>query len=745
MNYRIIECLIKKQDVMRKISLLFVLVTIALLSSCVDDKESTTVEQIRTAKTEWLKAQAEMLKAQGETQKLLAEIEKLKVENEAKNEAARIEIERLIAEANAAKTKAEAEKLLAEAEKIRSEAKAAEMANEYQQKIYELEYETRKAEEAYKQQDFLNKLNAAIIAGKLNPELEEMYADYVKALRKLRNNQNQIAYYEGEINWFKNRISDNFANHLAGFQEMIKNNQEKVADAKEMITELEASRTLTEAAMEKKIKELETKLEELTKELDSKTAEMINTADEAKKLLKAIYDAKQAVEAAEQEADDKEAAYEEAKEAYHSNPTRKLVAPFNITVTTSQGTEKTFSFAGYPEFEQGILTQINAEKEKQANTIKDATTTKEEAEKALADTKANLEKLEKAAADAKAALAPLEKTAKEQEAKLEKATKDKATYEGKVTELNNKKTAAQTDYDAKKDLVAKYTDELKNPDLTPAEKAELEALLGVAKTNEATALAELNKASDAVTTNDAALATAKKDIADATKAIEANETAYEKAKENVTTTQKEYDDAVAAVSEINQGKLVQDVQKAIDELEIATLLADEFNTIVDNAAKTTETLLAEMNQAKADWDAAVANIETAEQKKEEAIAALENSAYATLIKEAKELSSQIECTNQLLEFLTSNSEGIDAQIESYKEEIKTAEEAIAKAEQSIKEFNALASDEEKNEELNAYIKAQNEEYQAEINALNNEISKLKEIQPELQARVDRLQAAIDAA
>lgn len=69
---------------MRKISLLFVLVTIALLSSCVDDKESTTVEQIRTAKTEWLKAQAEMLKAQGETQKLLAEIEKLKVENEAK-------------------------------------------------------------------------------------------------------------------------------------------------------------------------------------------------------------------------------------------------------------------------------------------------------------------------------------------------------------------------------------------------------------------------------------------------------------------------------------------------------------------------------------------------------------------------------------------------------------------------------------------------------------------------------------
>ena len=202
---------------MRKISLLFVLITVALLSSCVDDKESATVEQIRTAKTEWLKAQAEMLQAQGEAQKLLAEIEKLKVENEAKNEAARLEIERLIAEANVAKTEAEAEKLLAEADKIRHEAKAPAIANEYQQKIYELEYETRKAEEAYKQQDFLNKLNAAIIAGKLNPEPEQMYADYVKALRKLRNNQNEIANNEDRVNLYKNLISDNFEVHLASF------------------------------------------------------------------------------------------------------------------------------------------------------------------------------------------------------------------------------------------------------------------------------------------------------------------------------------------------------------------------------------------------------------------------------------------------------------------------------------------------------------------------------------------------
>lgn len=64
----------------------------------------------------------------------------------------------------------------------------------------------------------MNKLNAAIIAGKLNPELEQMYADYVKALRKLRNNQNEIANNEDRVNRYKNLISDNFEVHLASFK-----------------------------------------------------------------------------------------------------------------------------------------------------------------------------------------------------------------------------------------------------------------------------------------------------------------------------------------------------------------------------------------------------------------------------------------------------------------------------------------------------------------------------------------------
>ena len=96
---------------------------------------------------------------------------------------------------------------------------------------------------------------------------------------------------------------------------------------------------------------------------------MINTADEAKKLLKAICDAEQAVETAKQEASTKEKAYEKAKEDYNSNPTKKLVSPFEIIVVTSKGTKRTFPFPGYPEFEQNITTKITAEKEKQATTI----------------------------------------------------------------------------------------------------------------------------------------------------------------------------------------------------------------------------------------------------------------------------------------------------------------------------------------------------------------------------------------
>ena len=203
---------------MRKISLLFVLITVTLLSSCVDDKESATVEQIRTAKTEWLKAQAEMLQAQGEAQKILAETEKLKAESEAKNEAARIEIERLLAESQAAKTEAEADELRAQAEKIKQEAEKIRIEYEYQQKLNELAYQTAQAKEAAKQQEFINRLNEAIVAGKINKELQNLYADYVSALKTLRNTENQVSQNQTSITSLNKQLLASFDDHIKTYQ-----------------------------------------------------------------------------------------------------------------------------------------------------------------------------------------------------------------------------------------------------------------------------------------------------------------------------------------------------------------------------------------------------------------------------------------------------------------------------------------------------------------------------------------------
>ena len=228
---------------MRKISLLFVLITVALLSSCVDDKESATVEQIRTAKTEWLKAQAEMLQAQGEAQKILAETEKLKAESEAKNEAARIEIERLLAESQAAKTEAEADELRAQAEKIKQEAEKIRIEYEYQQKLNELAYQTAQAKEAAKQQEFINRLNEAILAGKINKELQGLYADYVSALKTLRYTENQVSQKQTSITSLNKQLLASFDDHIKNYQSNIERYQielaEKEKELKEFITSTE--------------------------------------------------------------------------------------------------------------------------------------------------------------------------------------------------------------------------------------------------------------------------------------------------------------------------------------------------------------------------------------------------------------------------------------------------------------------------------------------------------------------------
>ena len=345
---------------MRKISLLFVLITVALLSSCVDDKESATVEQIRTAKTEWLKAQAEMLQAQGEAQKILAETEKLKAESEAKNEAARIEIERLLAEAQAAKTEAEADELRAQAEKIKQEAEKIRIEYEYQQKLNELAYQTAQAKEAAKQQEFINRLNEAIVAGKINKELQNLYADYVSALKTLRNTENQVSQNQTSITSLNKQLLASFDDHIKTYQTNIANYQVELAEKENELKEfMTSTENLTAEKAAAKINELKKEKEEIAAKIATINKELIELEKDQQDLILATKVANDNYTAAVTAFNTAQTAFTKAENEYNT----ALNGNNSAKATVINGFVVGGVHYAFPEFEQGIETEINAAKE----------------------------------------------------------------------------------------------------------------------------------------------------------------------------------------------------------------------------------------------------------------------------------------------------------------------------------------------------------------------------------------------
>lgn len=345
---------------MRKISLLFVLITVALLSSCVDDKESATVEQIRTAKTEWLKAQAEMLQAQGEAQKILAETEKLKAESEAKNEAARIEIERLLAEAQAAKTEAEADELRAQAEKIKQEAEKIRIEYEYQQKLNELAYQTAQAKEAAKQQEFINRLNEAIVAGKINKELQSLYADYVSALKTLRNTENQVSQNQTSITSLNKQLLASFDDHIKTYQTNIANYQVELAEKENELKEfMTSTENLTAEKAAAKINELKKEKEEIAAKIATINKELIELEKDQQDLILATKVANDNYTTAVTAFNMAQTAFTKAENEYNT----ALNGNNSAKATVINGFVVGGIHYAFPEFEQGIETEINAAKE----------------------------------------------------------------------------------------------------------------------------------------------------------------------------------------------------------------------------------------------------------------------------------------------------------------------------------------------------------------------------------------------
>lgn len=459
---------------MRKISLLVVLITMVLFS-CVDDKESAVVEQIRTAKTAWLQAQADLLKAQGEAQKILAETEKLKAENEAKNEAARIEIEKLKAQAEAAKTQAEAALLQAQAEQLQSEMEMENARFENEMRNAQLEYELavlKNDVQKIKLQKKLAELQAEL---DLNPALRKLYGEYSTAIDELSGLNNQVASQndiifalEGSFNQQVDRTYNN----------PIKTKQQEIDRYGKLIEEAKETGGLSYDAAKAKIEELEKQLQDTILKIDAQNAIMINNYDEYVKLSKAA-----------DEANDK---LDEALE----NLDKAMNAP-----AEKDNAINDLKLQGYNAVPQSYLAVENDIKNLAENTKK-AKTEWEKATKALEDSTRVIAIVEKAKFDALAQFTPLKNEKDENEKTIQANTEKQNKAQGLIDGTNNDGLQsiydkAKAEQDAADDLLTQLQDELKQltsgtPEYAAKENA-IEVQKGLCATKkDATATAKKN-------------------------------------------------------------------------------------------------------------------------------------------------------------------------------------------------------------------------------------------------------------
>ena len=737
---------------MRKISLLFVLITVALLSSCVDDKESATVEQIRTAKTEWLKAQAEMLQAQGEAQKILAETEKLKAESEAKNEAARIEIERLLAEAQAAKTEAEADELRAQAEKIKQEAEKIRIEYEYQQKLNELAYQTAQAKEAAKQQEFINRLNEAIVAGKINKELQNLYADYVSALKTLRNTENQVSRNQTSITSLNKQLLASFDDHIKTYQTNIANYQVELAEKENELKEfMTSTENLTAEKAAAKINELKKEKEEIAAKIATINKELIELEKDQQDLILATKVANDNYTTAVTAFNMAQTAFTKAENEYNT----ALNGNNSAKATVING----FSVGGvhyaFPEFEQGIETEINAAKEDLTEAITTAEKGIATAEKQLTEAKTNLKDLnDNKIPTAKAALAPLESTKKDLEKQLAAAQKTQQTCQADQATLKDKNDKTKAENDAWVAKVKELEAALK-AETDPSKKADIQIQLDLAKGHQAEAEKTYDAAKKAYEANEAELKKATEAIADLTEELADNETDYQAAKDKVIELEAKYDELVSKTSELNNGEYVVAIANAKAALETAQANKEEFDEIINKAKATIDDLKVAMEEAQKTMNEAETAQEDALQAWKAAIEAENNSAYT---KKADEKAPFVERENYIdgtlipayNKYIKGDEFNDFTTYETYKQEtietlntkIEDLKIQLAEETELLKEFQAAETDQEKEELINGagqdYITRQIEQLEREITTLKEEIT-------EYQANVDRLQAAIDAA
>ncbi|WP_155828197.1 hypothetical protein [Butyricimonas synergistica] len=718
---------------MRKISLLVVLITMVMFS-CVDDKESAVVEQIRTAKTAWLQAQAEMLKAQGEAAKIAAETEKLKAENDAKNEAARIEIEKLKAQAEAAKTEAEAEMIRAQIEKINQELEQARLEFEYQQKLNELAYQVAEAKAAYKLQEFQNKLNEAIIAGKMNPELIKLYTEYTNALKTLRDAELQVSNNQRQIASYEKMINGNFEDYVKGLQKQIADAQEAIEKAKtELDIWMNTNTSVTEDEALAKIEELEGKKNALDEKYNELTLKMIELQAEQSKLLAAkntasiqLSEAEGAKNIKEKELDEATKAYEEAQKGINS--------------------AKADIIREFPEYEFGVLDGINKKitelEEESASTADDFT----KAEEALAKAKTDIPNLYKKMEETAEAVEPFVKEKERLAKALTKAEEDVVTYEGKRSTLKDKMDTEKGVYDNHTAEVKRLTDLLKDKDLTAEQIAQYQRELRIAEELATTAKTTYDAAKKAFDDNETALKDAKTTVAGLNKDITTNDKALADAEKAKVDAETKYKTTMSDVAE--GGKLANAVIIAENNANLAKEAEENFKARFEAAQKSLDEFLADKTNAEkavADAEKVVAD---AEEAHEAALKAIEDSEY-TKTKEDRE---NIGAEKAVYDELIANYQGIFEEgfdPEAYKKTIEDAKkkcnDAIEAQNKKIKECQTLIEEFEAADEIEKDEIVTGHEYvRNQIAELEQEILDLQERIVIYQAEVDRLQGVIDS-
>lgn len=457
----------------------------------------------------------------------------------------------------------------------------------------ELAYQTAQAKEAAKQQEFINRLNEAIVAGKINKELQNLYADYVSALKTLRNTENQVSRNQTSITSLNKQLLASFDDHIKTYQTNIANYQVELAEKENELKEfMTSTENLTAEKAAAKINELKKEKEEIAAKIATINKELIELEKDQQDLILATKVANDNYTTAVTAFNMAQTAFTKAENEYNT----ALNGNNSAKATVING----FSVGGvhyaFPEFEQGIETEINAAKEDLTEAITTAEKGIATAEKQLTEAKTNLKDLnDNKIPTAKAALAPLESTKKDLEKQLAAAQKTQQTCQADQATLKDKNDKTKAENDAWVAKVKELEAALK-AETDPSKKADIQIQLDLAKGHQAEAEKTYDAAKKAYEANEAELKKATEAIADLTEELADNETDYQAAKDKVIELEAKYDELVSKTSELNNGEYVVAIANAKAALETAQANKEEFDEIINKAKATIDDLKVAMDR-----------------------------------------------------------------------------------------------------------------------------------------------------